>query len=175
MVGKILLLMGPKLMVGTADLSVCPSPSLTAQGSLAREKRGPSVCLMSTHCFWKRQTNDMLLDCCKRCWCCVLFVVNITLYWRWINDVQFGFIHLCLLSLKLSRGRRRGKNEWIWWGQTYCWGQGMQNSEIPRCGMFSCHSESSGILRIQDELVMHPYCLVCSRQSHSRDKWGLMV
>lgn len=37
----------------------------------------------------------------------------------------------------------------------------------------SCHTESSGILRIQDELVMHPYWLVFSkwlkRQSHRRD------
>lgn len=94
---------------------------------------------------------------------------------RWCVILLFVF-----LSLKLSRGGRRGKNDWIWWGQTYCWGQGIQNSEIPRCGIFSCHSESSDILRIQDELVTHPYCLVHSRwlnrQSHSRDRWGgLMV
>lgn len=43
----------------------------------------------------------------------------------------------------------------------------------------SCHSESSYILKVQDELIIHPYGFVGSewlkRQSHSRESWGGLI
>lgn len=66
---------------------------------------------------------------------------------------RFCFIHLYLSPLKLSRGRRRRKNEWIWWGQTYCWGQSIQNSEMSRCGTFPATLRARASW-VQDEWIM---------------------
>lgn len=170
MVGKTLLLMGPKLMPGTANyLCVCTSHSLAAPCSLTRVKRSPSVCLMSTYCFLKRQ---------MACFWIVTKGAGVLFCLLWIDDMQI-LLYPPLSFIFEDVQRKKKKEKWV----------NLMRTDVllrPRHTEFrsikvwflSCRSESSGILRIQDELVM--YWLVGSewlnRQSHCRDTWGgLMV